>query len=540
MRFKAVLVIALISIAGEACHRQPGQSSSPIVAQPAPDPGAPGKPAPQASAQLAAPKELAFRGSVHGVNAAAGVVEVRNDDVPGWGMPPMTMTYHVSNPGVLASLKEGDRVSATVHAGDFERLYDVRLDSPAKAAAPSTTKDDLPPISYVCPAAGEENEITDTPGRCEKSPAKLVPIRLAIAYECLKGPAFVQATPGVCRYDKSELAPITASMFWSCGDESGPRFLEPGACAGGTPREEHFEKRPHGDHNPRHGGPYVAMSSDLLHHAEGTFVAPDVFRAYFYDEYTRPMPVAAYVARIAPTDSNAKETGPAVALRPDAKRGNNVLEGKLPSAATPSKDAPLHFKMHVTVKPGAADWTSDWDFVRYSVEPGVPPATPSTTLTAVSPPATSAPAAAPKASSPSPSPPSTEAGTTTIAGGAELSPAGPPPQDPVPTTTAALLQELKTRTAAVGEQLNEGNLGGLWLDALRAKDLAIALDSDHAGDVAAADRPELAHATRVLTESAWQIDAAGDLGQGEQINELQKVFADASARIQSLYEAPKH
>jgi Cu/Ag efflux protein CusF len=531
MRLKAVSVIAVIGLAGAACHRQPPPpSSSPIVAQPALGQGAAAQPAP--------PEELDFHGAVRGVDAAAGVVEVRNDDVPGWGMPAMTMTYHVSNPGVLASLKAGDRVAASVHPGDFQRLYNVRLDTQAKAeAAPAVKKDELPPISYVCPATGEENEITDKPGTCEKSPAKLVPIRLTIAYECLKGPAFVQAAPGVCRYDKSELAPITASMFWSCGDSSGPRFLEPGACADGSPREEHFEKRPHGDHNPRHGGPYVAMSTDLLHHAEGTLVAANVYRAYFYDEYTRPMPVSGYVARIAPTDSNAKENGPAVTLGPDAKLGNNVLEGKLPSATPPSKDAPLHFKMHVAVKPGAADWTSDWDFVHYSAEPGAPPATPSTTLATAAPPAPSAPAAA--SSSPGASPSSTESGGT-VGGGAELSPAGPPPQEPVPTTTAGLLQELKTRTDAVGEQLSEGDLGGLWLDALRAKDLAIALDSNHAADIAAADRPELAHAARVLTETAWQIDAAGDLGQAEQINELQKVFADASARIQSLYEAPKH
>jgi hypothetical protein len=66
--------------------------------------------------------------------------------------------------------------------------------------------------------------------------------------------------------------------------------------------------------------------------------------------------------------------------------------------------------------------------------------------------------------------------------------------------------------------------------------VAIALDDKHASDIAAPDRPELSHATRVLTETAWQIDAAGDLGQAEQIGELQKAFAAASSRIQSLYE----
>lgn len=571
MRMKTghVLAVALIGLAAAGCHRQQPESSSPAVARAAPGQGAPAATPPNATAPPAAPKDLEFHGDVRNVDSAAGVVEVRNDDVPGWGMPPMTMTYHVSNPGVLASLKAGDRVSATVHPGDFERLYDVKRAAPApSAAAPSASatppaaekkaaKDELPPISYVCPSAGEENEINDKPGTCEKSPAKLVPIRLTIAYECLKGPAYIQAAPGVCRYDKSELAPITASMFWTCGDDaSTSRFLEPGTCTDGKPREEQFEKRPHGDHNPRHGGPYVAMSSDLLHHVEGTFVPPGVFRAYFYDEYTRPMAVAGYVARLAPTDSNAKKNGQAVALHANAALGKNVLEVRIPNAATPSKDAPLHYKMHVTVKPGAADWTSDWDFVHYSVEPGVSPAAPASAppkpsesspapaaaprTTSVVPPAaspagTSAAAAAPAATPGAAAPAGATAGNT-MAGGAEISAVGPPPQDPLPSTTAGLLQELKTRTASVSEQLSEGNLAGLWLDALRAKDVAIALDDKHASDLAAPDRPELSHAARVLTETAWQIDAAGDLGQAEQIGELQKAFAAASSRIQSLYE----
>jgi len=509
-----LLLLAVLAFAVASCGR--GGAAPPASAadaRSAPGPAAIPPAATPPSNPVLATTNLPFHGEVHGVDAASGTLEVKNDPVPGWGMPPMTMAYHVSNPAVLTSLKVGDRIAADVHAGDFGKLYNVRVDAaPSKAAAPAAAKTDLPPLSYVCPTVGEENEISDKPGTCEKSPATLTPVRLTIAYECLKGPAFIQSTPGVCRYDKSELAPITASMFWTCGDADGARYLESGACANGKPREEHFEKRPHGDHNPRHGGPYVAMSSDLLHHAEGTFVSPGVFRAYFYDEYTRPMPVAGYTASLAPTDSNARETGEPIALHRVASLGPNVLEARVADTATPSKDAPLHFKLHVAVKPGAKDWTSDWDFLRYSVEPGVPPAAPTT-------PATSASAASAAA----------------MGGGAELSAAGAPPQQPVPATTAGLLQELQQRTAAVADQLNEGNLGGLWVDALRAKDLAIALEDQHGKDVAPAARGDLANATKTLTETAWQIDAAGDLGQASQIHELQKTFADSASRIESLY-----
>jgi len=87
--------------------------------------------------------------------------------------------------------------------------------------------------------------------------------------------------------------------------------------------------------------------------------------------------------------------------------------------------------------------------------------------------------------------------------------------------------------------LNDGNLGGLWLDALRAKDLAIALEDQHAGDIPEASRPELASAVKDLTESAWQIDAAGDLGQRDKIVQLHGVFAASAAEIESLYGSPR-
>src|SRR5665213_3141522 len=286
--------------------------------------------------------------------------------------------------------------------------------------------------------------------------ARLVPVRLVIAYECLKGPSFIQATPGVCRYDKSELAPITASMFWICGDDTGgKRYLEPGRCTDGSAREEQFEKRPHGDHNPRHGGPYVAMSQDLMHHSEGTFVAPGIFRAYFYDEYTRPMSVAGYAARIVPTDSNAKEIGQPIVLTPAKARGPNVMESHVAGSAAPSSGAPLHFKLHVAVNPTAKDWTSDWDFTHFSIEPGVPSPGQSAAPVTVAAAASTPPAPAATTASPAPTTAPTGfsaagATITSMGGDALVSPPGAPvQQDPLPTTTAGLLKELTSHVASV-------------------------------------------------------------------------------------------
>ena len=113
--------------------------------------------------------------------------------------------------------------------------------------------------------------------------------------------------------DRTDLVPVTASIFWLCKNDPDreKHYLEPGTCRDGLPREKAFEVRPHGDHNPRHGGPSVFMSEDLFHHVEATLVAPTktrpaIFRVYFYDEYTRPIKATGVSAQVAPADKNGK------------------------------------------------------------------------------------------------------------------------------------------------------------------------------------------------------------------------------------------
>ncbi len=113
-------------------------------------------PAVPAPAQ-ASPQEFRFQGTVEAVDAAQRTASVANDDVPGW-MAAMTMSYRVEPADVLGRLKQGDRITATVRAGNFTTLFNVRISAPAvapaRAAAPRVP--DLPDLSYVCPSPGEE------------------------------------------------------------------------------------------------------------------------------------------------------------------------------------------------------------------------------------------------------------------------------------------------------------------------------------------------------------------------------------------------
>lgn len=310
----------------------------------------------QAAAQ--APRHShVFTGVVTGVNAGTKTLSVKGDEVKGW-MAAMTMNYRVDKPEVLATVKAGDRITATVYDGDFTTLHDVRVVTHAAAASP-----DLPPISYACRSTGEESFIQDQPGRCPKSGEPLVPVRLAIAYSCLKVTLFIRDAPGVCPVDRSALVPITASLYFTCQNDAKVHELGPGKCADGTDRVKAWDRIPHGDHNPRHGGSFF-MASDQWHHLEGTFVAPDVFRVYFYDDLSRPMMPTGITGGAVKTDTAGAAIGPVVPLVAVASKDRNTLEAHVGTSSLP-----MNVELRLTFTPGDKEQVFDFTFPAYSKEP---------------------------------------------------------------------------------------------------------------------------------------------------------------------------
>jgi Cu/Ag efflux protein CusF len=475
------------------------------------------------STQPRGKKSFVFRGTVEKVNAAGGTVDVKNENIPGW-MAPMSMTYRLDTPAVLKTLKGGERITATVYEGDTSRLYKVRV----AASTKKQVENALPPISYVCPSSGEESFVDDRPGRCPKSGAELQAVRLDIAYKCLKT-SYIREKPGICPMDRSALVPVTASTFWLCTSEpdSGKHYLEPGMCGDGSPRERAFEVRPHGDHNPRHGGPSVFMSEDLFHHVEATLVAPTktrpaTFRVYFYDEYTRPIKATGVSANVALADRNGKAIGSATPLVLSRISDGNAMEVRLPNATVPTESAPVFFALRVKFRPSDKDWVTDHTFMSYSKEPA-----PTRSAVATSTAVRDTPQA-PTVQAPASPTPSSESGgrgpSTTVL-------------DALPNTKQDLLAELHRNMDSVTKQWQEGNLGGIWYSALRAKDIVLKLQQDYGHDISDDNQPGLTSAVQQLTLSAWQIDSAGDLGNKEKIAVLYETFHNAVADILGLYGA---
>jgi hypothetical protein len=172
----------------------------------------------------------------------------------------------------------------------------------------------------------------------------------------------IREAPGTCPTDRTELVPITASMYFTCKNDPKVHELNPGACADGTPREKAYDRIPHGDHNPRHGGGFF-MAADQWHHLEGTLAPPDVFRVYFYDDLSRPLAARAFAARATITDNAGRPVGAAVPLAA-ATSDRTALEARLPRVTLP-----VNVELLVTFKPGDKEQVFDFTFPEYSKEP---------------------------------------------------------------------------------------------------------------------------------------------------------------------------
>jgi hypothetical protein len=275
-----------------------------------------------------------------------------------------------------------------------------------------------------------------------------------------------------------------------------------------------YAPRPHGNHNPQHGGQFF-MAPDNWHHLEGTYPRAGDFRMYLYDDFTKQLPQAQRQAVAA----QIVVDGRTVTLTP--ARGGQYLEARIPHVALPATiEASVRFTKDT--RPNVFDFT----FATYSANPTT--AAPLVTATAAAaPPVARAPALVRAAGS-----------TTTAAANAPAiassSIEAVTLTQTIPGTVPAILAVLRTRTAQIGSLIDKGLFGEVYVPAFEAKDLAVALES-HQSEALPARRQASEAALSTLVRDAYLLDAFGDLGNKQQISDAFTEFSAAVTDIQTSF-----
>jgi hypothetical protein len=197
---------------------------------------------------------------------------------------------------------------------------------------------------------------------------KLVPVRLESVWTCPVHAVIAEDRPGSCPIDHRDLIQVTVGVTFTCTAHPEISQIEPGTCPDGTPMITVRTLRPHGNHNPQHGGQFF-MAPDNTHHLEGTYPRARLFRLYLYDDYARPLPadqIRAVKARVVTKerfDATTRTTREIAAFPLVKSAGSGYLEARIESSSLPAEmtakvqfksDAP-EYRFDFTFP---ADWTS--------------------------------------------------------------------------------------------------------------------------------------------------------------------------------------
>jgi hypothetical protein len=245
------------------------------------------------------------------------------------------------------------------------------------------------------------------------------------------------------------------------------------------------------------------MAPDNWHHLEGTYPAAGRFRVYVYDDYSKPVSVSEarkVRGRVVTKEAFDPKTGTTreLASTPLVLAPNGAFfEARIERLAVPAK-----LTAKISFRTDDKESRFDFMFPAHTKEP---------------------PASAPRV----------DAGATPIdrAQGAPAARRGAADESATPAPDL-LLADLKARREEVDSLLKSGALGGIYVPALQAKDVALEIQSQHA--TAAIDQELLETRVREIVLAAYQLDNYGDLGDGVSVQEAYRRFDLAISQLESL------
>jgi hypothetical protein len=332
---------------------------------------------------------------------------------------------------------------------------------------------------------------------------------------------------GKCPIDRRDLIQVTLAISWTCQGRSDVNQLAPGKCPDGTDMLVKYTPRPHGNHNPQHGGQFF-MAPDNWHHLEGALPRPGLVRIYLYDDYSKPLPLdqakqvqARMVTKetVDPATKSVKEVAFPLTLTRD---------GRFLEARVDSRTFPAQMTAKVKFKAGGPEYRFDFAFASVSKEPVAPVAAPQRGMNG---------------------PPGGAAATDTAAAARldtassnpDFNAAGNPNnqiQVVIPDSIEAMVREVSARNQKIRDLIDKGSFAEIYLPAFEAKELALAID-EHSGQLLPEKRQDADAAIRQLVRAAWLLDAFGDIGNRQQIVDTYASFGSAVSTLESLFKAPQ-
>lgn len=197
-------------------------------------------------------------------------------------------------------------------------------------------------------------------GKCPICGMDLVPVKLDLVWSC---PIHVEVTAldsGTCRICRRELVRVVKALSFACPVHPKVEELNPGRC----PRCKRmlvakYSLRPHGNHNPKHGGMFFMAPNNW--HVEVTHPSVGLFRLYVYDDYSRTFIPHGFTSRIISIPGvNGK---PADATIPFTRVGD-YFQARVPKLGIPASIA-----VKVRFEADDQEYRFDFPFIDYSKEP---------------------------------------------------------------------------------------------------------------------------------------------------------------------------
>ena len=366
----------------------------------------------------------------------------------------------------------------------------------------------VPPLSWTCPM--HPDVVDSDEGSCPICKMKLVPVRLESVWTCPIHSVIEKSQPGKCPIDGRDLIRVTMALSWTCAAHPEIDRSQPGTCPDGTPMIAKHSPRPHGNHNPQHGGQFF-MAPDNSHHLEGVYPRPGTVRIYLYDDYTRPLSTAQarlVTGRIVTEETlgaATRTTDEIVAFPLVLARSGRYLEAKVGM-----RPLPAAISAKIKFKEEGPEYRFDFTFAELSKEPR----------------STAQPAVSPSGASRLPETATSATSAITI-DPTVLS-------APIPDSVDGILRLLETERAEIYDRIQRGAFPDVYLRAFQAKDLALALDT-RAADLPAERRVLVDSAAKEIVVSAWLIDLYGDQGNRAQLAGVYETFAGALAELNRIY-----